>query len=227
MNCSEVKQRLENATSISAETNADAALQSHLQVCESCRGYAEELNVSRLLADIPVPPMSSGFADRALAHAWNNVEARPPQKNSTVKQYAWASLAASFLLATVLVTQWMTPGAPQVQPSSTTVVQAVPEVTHPVQIRLVSKEALANATITVTLDDAVALTGYPGKQTLSWQTAIAAGSNQLSLPVALKGNKSGTITVQVRSADASKEMRFTVEPKNSLAALLPEYANRT
>lgn len=227
MNCSEVKQRLENAASIDAETSADAALQSHLLGCESCRSYAEELNLSRLLADIPVPPMSSGFADRALAHAWEHAEAEPPRKTTGIRHYAWASLAASVLLVGVFVTQWMTPGKPPHLPSSPTVVQAVPKATHPVEVRLVSKEALPNATITVTLDDAVALTGYPGKRTLSWQTAIAAGSNQMSLPVALKGNKRGTVTIQVRSADASKEMRFTVEPKHSLATLLPEYANRT
>jgi hypothetical protein len=90
---------------------------------------------------------------------------------------------------------------------------------------LVSKEALPDAIITVQLEGDVALTGYPGTQTLRWQTAIAAGNNQMALPISLKGNNAlgGVISIEVRSGDASKTLHFKVQPGTSLAMLNPVY----
>lgn len=222
MHCSEVKQRL-NATPANAEPVHDEALREHLAGCAECRDYAEqrkaeELRLTRQLAAIPVPPPSEGFADRALARAWETAHGQPAQQQPATRRYAWAGLAASVLVAVVLVTQWLGPRDTAVSPTGETVVQVAPETTRPVHVRLVSKEALPNATITVRLDGDVALTGYPGMQTLSWQAPIVAGTNQMSLPVALTGSSHGSIVIEVSSGGASKQMRLSIEPRLAASA---------
>lgn len=209
MNCTDAKARLENASAAS-EIAADKTLCAHLQVCEQCRDYAQELRLNRLLGEMPVPPVSEGFADRAFTRAWDTAHNRPA-KATTPLRYGVMGLAASILMAVVLVTQFGPRDESEVSPEYQ-VVQLEPHIMKPVTVRLVSKEALPEATITIRLAGDVALVGYPGSDTLSWQTSIAAGSNHLSLPVALLGEESGVIAIEVRSGNARKHMQVSVRP---------------
>jgi len=213
MNCNDAKSRL-NANN-TGDLAADPALRDHLRSCAQCRDYAEELRLTRLLGSMPVPPISDGFADRALTRAWDTAHNQSAKAKSPMG-YAWVGLAASVLMAVVLVSRF--PGQqheggalPEVQPNIATV-QMVPHSIKPVTVRLVSKEALPDATITIHLDGDVALAGYPGSDTLSWQTSISAGSNQMSLPVELKGEDSGTIVIEIQSGNARKQMQVSVQP---------------
>lgn len=214
MNCSEVQQRL-NTAQASDKLAQDSAMLNHMQECESCKDYAEELRLTRLLATMPVPPASEGFADRALAQAWETAHGTEQSKRKN-RTPAWAGLAASALLAAVLVTQWIGPNSTNTPaPTGETLVQLVPNTTRPVQVRMVSKEALPNATITVHLDGGVALDGYPGQQRLSWQAPIEVGNNQMALPVRLNGNTSGTIVIEVSAGGASKQMQLFVQSQQA------------
>lgn len=218
MHCNEVRQRLKSAQA-NAEIVTDETLRAHLAGCGECRDYAEDLRLTRLLAAMPVPPASEGFADRALAQAWETAHGQSSSRRPRpTRQFAWAGLAASVLVAAVLVTQWLAPRDVTLPPTGNTVVHVAPDATRPVHVRLVSKEALPNATITVRLDGDVALTGYPGTQTLSWQAAIAAGTNEMSLPVALTGGSNGSIVIEVRSGNASKQMHLSVQPATAASA---------
>lgn len=215
MNCSEVQQRL-NTAQASDKLAEDKAMLNHLQGCESCKDYAEELRLTRLLATMPVPPASEGFADRALAQAWETAHGKEQRKQPN-RMPAWAGLAASALLAAVLVTQWVSPTSTN-GPANTgnagfeqTLVQVAPNTTRPVQVRMVSKEALPNATITVRLSGDVQLDGYPGQQSLTWQAPIEVGNNQMALPVRLNSNNSGTIVIEVSAGGAKKQMQLSVQ----------------
>ena len=217
MHCDEVRQRLK-ATPANADPVADEALREHIGDCAQCRGYVEELKLTRQLAAIPVPPPSEGFADRVLARAWETAHGQPVHARSAPRRFAWAGLAASVLVAVVLVTQWLGPRDTATLPARETVVHVDPETTRPLHVRLVSREALPDATITVRLDGDVALTGYPGTQTLSWQAPIVAGTNQMSLPVTLTGRASGSIVIEVSSGGARKQMRVSIEPALAASA---------
>jgi hypothetical protein len=209
MNCVDAKFRLNNADP--SELAADPALRDHLQGCAECRDYAEELRMTRLLRSMPVPPASEGFADRALARAWET--AHPQPASPSPARFAWAGVAASVVLAAVLFTQLgdspvQVEALPDIQ-----VVQLEPNVVRPVTVRLVSREAMPEATVTIHLDSNVALAGYPDTDTLSWQTSIAAGSNDLSLPVELLGQQRGEILIEIQSGSARKKMKLALEPQ--------------
>lgn len=219
MNCADVKHRLEHQRS-SEELAADTALRAHLKDCASCRDYAEELRLTRLLRAMPVPPASEGFADRALARAWETAQ---PQSAPSPAKFAWAGVAASALLAAVLFTQVFKPMSDNPSELDASpgfqVVYVEPQTVKPVTVRLVSKEAMPEATVTIRLDDKVRLAGYPEQDTLSWQTAIPAGSNDISLPVELLGSESGSIQIEIQSGQARKTMTLSVTPGNGSSSV--------
>lgn len=216
MNCKEAQQRISN-TSTAQDRKADSALQAHIAECDQCRDFAKELELTQVLASIPVPPSSEGFADRALAQAWDSAH---KTDSAAVSYRPKVAMAASVLLASFLVYQ--TYGPEETTIMEPTVVQVTPNVTHPVHVRLVSQKALPNATISIHWDDKVALNGYPGTTTLTWQTSIMAGANEMALPVIMKSGLRGEIEIKVTSGNAQKSMRFTVEPNHqTVAALVP------
>lgn len=251
MHCSNAQQRLNQALASAAsnqEPILDSALQAHLQTCESCREHyrnsVQELELNRLLANDQIPPMRSGFADQALARAWELGQHQPAAESVNRPYFAWAGMAASLLLGVLLMSQWLindpsdvssaTPVASQeapleaVTPATIAKVEMAPATTRNIQVRLVSKEALPDATISIHVEGNVALTGYPENQPLRWHTAIAAGTNQMALPISLKAGTGasvgGTVVIEVHSGDASKAMRFKVEPEAAVAAAdLPVY----
>lgn len=243
MHCSNARQRLDQAYASGTRT-LDAEVLAHLQTCESCRDYNAELRLDRLLATDPVPPMRTGFADQALARAWEQGHPPTAQPAQPPRFVTWAGMAASLLLGVLVINHWLVnspvdvPSANSVSanavasqgaqvgantPAAIARVEVAPAVTRHVQVRLVSKDVLPDATITIRTEGDVALTGYPENQPLRWTTAIAAGNNQMSVPINLKtgstGSKGGTVVIRVQAGDASKEMRFDVQPEAAVATL--------
>lgn len=211
MQCHDAQSRLKAA--IDGQQVIDAELRAHLGGCAECRAYGEDLRLAAALRSLPLPPASEGFAERALNQAW-----RASQRDHRVAPptTAWYWSAAAGLLIAVLVALWAPwRGAPATVPMEMQVVSMAPNSVRQVNVRLVSAEELATATITVRLDDNVGLAGYPGKQVLSWQTRIRAGTNQLSLPVQLLGKRNGRISIEIQSGDARREMRLAIQPEGT------------
>lgn len=220
MQCTEARIRLEQA--MQAEAPAFAAdLREHLAGCSGCRDYAEDGRLQRLLKALPVPPLSEGFAERALDKAWQAKAGREALRGSGA---AWRlGLAATLVLAVGVAfkTPWRAP-EPAVSELPVQTVQVAPQSVRQVELLMVSGKALPDAVITVQLDEHVILAGYPGVNRLRWQAPINAGNNQLSLPVQLQGDRGGIIIVEVEADGARKRMTFNVQPaKDKTAALLP------
>lgn len=208
MNCKQAQHLLRTASD--AQIAADTGLQAHLASCEECGAMSKELELIRRLANSPVPASSKGFADRAMAQAWET--AHPQSKPLSKPAFAWAGLAASVLLAGVLLLPDR--GHQPTAPSETaTVVQVAPQQAHPVHIRLVSKTALPDATINIHWDKDLALEGYSTTSSLSWQSPLVAGVNELTLPMVVTGSAGGEVVIEVTSGNAKKLMRFRIEPK--------------
>jgi hypothetical protein len=205
MQCIQVRVQLEQAAKADARAFA-GELREHLAGCESCRDYAEDIRLKRLLKTLAVPPLSEGFARRALDYAWAVKAGREaPQRSS----YGWwLATAATLLLAVGIVFKapWQSPESTGMQ-----VVQVAPQSVRQVELLMVSGKALPDALITIQLDEHVALAGYPGISRVRWQAPISAGNNQLSLPVKLLGGHGGVVVVEVESGGARKRMTFAVE----------------
>lgn len=239
MNCQQAQQALRADVDF-VKTAPQGKLLEHLGECDSCRAQAEQQRLQALLQTLPLAPPSEGFADRALAHAWQQSQSSHGAAKSTSRRWPLAA-AASFLVAVVgaglLFSQL--PGPAKEQPTVADAteatrleeaagVQGTPEadaalagaVAHSqVNVLLASGAHYPQATITLRLDDNLSLQGYPGRRVLQWQTAIAAGNNQLTLPFAINRNTTGgTVTLEIESDGVRKAATFTVAAEHVLAA---------
>ncbi len=71
-------------------------------------------------------------------------------------------------------------------------------------VAIETEQALANATITVTLSGGVELAGYIGQRQLSWEADLVAGVNRLTLPVRATGIAGGQVIVQLVHPDSEQ-----------------------
>ncbi|MBB3063542.1 hypothetical protein [Microbulbifer rhizosphaerae] len=194
MNCNRAKQELE----LMREQNGGSLLH-HLRQCASCRDYAEELRVVRLLRSMPAPEPSEGFEHRVLRSALPQSRVEPQAR---LRGWQLAT-AASLLLAVMMA-------VPRWQSSQSAAPQIVS--TLPVSVSLDSARPLEGAVIRVSLPSHLALDGYPGVQDLEWQANLNAGANRLTLPVRLQGAESGgEILIEVEHEGARKTFRVPVQ----------------
>jgi hypothetical protein len=191
----------------------------HLQVCENCAAYAEDLEFDHLLRKMPVLPASPGFTDRALQQAWLQRENSGDRGDRT--QLKATAVAASLILATsvalfsLLSDKQAAPGLVSQQAE-----YSMPMPVTEIELLMVSATDLPEAMITLRMDENVSLDGYSSYRELSWPTDLSAGNNQLTLPVQLLNKHSGNITVHVESNGAASQLQFTVDPDRPHAAAM-------
>lgn len=230
MNCQQAQHQLRTTVDFVAIAPAGALL-AHLQQCRSCQALAEEQRLQALLQSLPVPPPSPGFADRALNQAWQQhakaAKQQPREPGSATAISRWPMAAAASVLAVVggfalLLNQLPEQNGDGQIASGTSAAPAEAVVADAaalqhVDLLLMSGSSYPRANITLHLDENLSLQGYPGRRALQWQAHIAAGSNQLTLPVVLDEGDSGEFTVEIESDGVRKRATFTVSGKDAVA----------
>jgi hypothetical protein len=194
-------------------------LRDHLADCEECNDFAERQYMTSLLACLPAPAISEGFADRMLQRAWADREVGEPQGQG--KMAGALALAACLLLTVGLVWQAPPSGMDSLTGNqSPHNISASPGIMRSVDLLMVSNEALPNARITLRMNGEIGLAGYLDRKEFSWATPLIAGNNQLTLPVELQGSNNASIVVRIDSDGASKEMVLSVEATETQRAAL-------
>jgi hypothetical protein len=97
--------------------------------------------------------------------------------------------------------------------------RATPEIsmalneTRDVNISVEAPTALPDAEIRVVLTGAIELAGFEGQKELHWRTDLAAGANQLRLPIVALGGVGGQLLVEVQHG--ARHRTFVVDVKAS------------
>lgn len=233
MNCQQAQHQLRTTVDF-ISTVPEGALLAHLQQCQQCREVAEDQRLQALLQSLPVPPPSPGFAERVLTEAWQHSDQGRRDPGTAIIKARWPVAAAASLVAAVvgltlvLNQQPMPIGGDRVVSNSVAPSEdAGSEAAFAqVDMLLISGTSYPRANITLRLDENISLQGRPGQRSLRWQAHIAAGNNQLSLPLTLEGADSGKVSVEVESNGVRKIATFTVSSggdgvaTNKLAARL-------
>lgn len=210
MHCKQAEQLVLEIGVEAFRQRASSDLLDHIEACAACQATIEDLRFSQLLSGIPVAGPSEGFADRALQQAWKTKDS---QKTSPSAGKSWMLAAAASLVLAIGVVFTVSEQSSSTRATSPAqVAEIAPRETRQVDLLMVSGQALTDAYITLQMDGHIALEGYPDMSTIRWSTAIAAGNNQLTLPVQLLGNQSGSIVIEIVSGDARKQMLLTVDP---------------
>src|SRR5690349_6846875 len=132
MQCTEARDQLDRVMQTASPT-LTADLREHLAGCASCRDYADDGRLQRQLQALPVPPLSKGFAERALDKAWQAKVGREAPAGSGA---AWRlGIAASLVLAVGIAFK-TTPWGPEplVTDLPAQVVQVAPQSVRQVEL---------------------------------------------------------------------------------------------
>lgn len=162
------------------------------------------------LHGLPAPEIDAGFERRALATALE--QAGPPQWS---RRLATGLSAAAAVMVAVLVVSVQfepigLPGVPVDVAETADVDVPATKRTRPVNVMLTSTLAVEGASLTVELDDNLALENYPDVRVLSWQTDLKPGKNKLTLPVRQLDGRSGDILVTLRHGDLHRQLAIHI-----------------
>jgi len=209
MQCTQIKTLVNEVGIERLKDQANVSVQQHIESCADCREFLEAMRYNVLLKGLPNVAPSEGFADWALQRAWAARESRTTESRAS-KPWLLAT-AASLILAIGVVFTLPSQDTSTGIGNNVEVVEVAPQEIRQVDLLMVSGQALENAFITLQMDEHVSLAGYPDYSTVRWATSIAAGNNQLTLPVQLRGSDSGSIVVEVESGGARKQMLLNVD----------------
>lgn len=204
INCTTFQQQLDDWLDGELSTDEQAALQAHLQLCDTCRQqYAEARELQQALRDLPAPAPSPDFARRVMQQA-----TRP--RNTAAHGWLKGSIAAGALIialfAGYLAGNLSGPG----QHNGAITVTLTPQQVRIVQLAFHSQQALENVRLTLQLPAQIEIDGYPGRRELSWQTNLAQGSNHLRLPLILHSHdwQGGELIARLEHPSGQREFRI-------------------
>ena len=214
MNCEEA---MSLASRLGEERSAEhrVALE-HIAACGDCRDA--QLALAALAAErrrrVPAPPAGALHrAVHAAASAARPPTTRAPQRAPRLGFWAGMGLggavAAALAMAVVL---FASPGLEQKSAKGTPEISMATNETREVSISVDAPTALPDAEIHVVLTGGIGLAGFEGQKELRWHTDLAAGPNQLKLPIVALGGIGGQLLVEVQHG--SRHKTFVVDVKS-------------
>jgi hypothetical protein len=210
MNCDEA-QRWAACPADARRSEEHRAALEHISTCGDCREARRA--VTALAAErrrsVPAPP--AGALERAVNAATAAARARP-KRASAPRAGFWLGMGLGGSLAAALALAWIV-WAPGTESGA----KAMPEIalalneTREVNIAVDAPAPLADAEIHVVLTGAIGLAGFEGQKELRWHTDLAAGANQLTLPIVALGPVGGQLVVEVQHGE--RHRTFVVDVK--------------
>ncbi len=183
------------------------ALQTHLESCPACRQYLQQAEKLRdALSKLKAPTMPPEFSSRAFD--------KVRQQNHGAKRLTntGLALAASLALAGIVGVFMHQPDSTLPEPNA---IQISLQQTRDVNLVFNAKKDLNEVTISIELSDNLALDGFAGKQTVSWNTTLQKGKNVLSLPIIATQSGNGMLTARLRLGNQDKIIRIPVNAQQS------------
>lgn len=213
MNCEQLQRRLDEYLDGDLDLNTEAGLHAHLDICPACRArLARAEAIQAALKAVRVPPMTPGFAQRAVAEA--AARRRSRRHGSIFFTGVGSALVAGF--AMLMVVGGLLPGGKDAAPALLTEVAISVAAPKMVNVAFDVSYAMHNATLRIQLPDNIEVIGFPGVKQLSWQTSLAQGRNVLPLPLRANGDSDGEISTTIEHDGKQKSVRIKVKVKKEL-----------
>jgi len=212
MNCHDIHNHCDTYLDHEMSDTQKRALEAHLESCPACRHYMQQAqDIRDALTKLQAPAMRPDFA----VQAFNKVR----QQNTAVagsKRFTGTglALAASLALAGIVGVFIYQPNSmePQPEPNAIQISMQQPK---SISVVFNAKEDLDQVTISIELSDNLALDGYAGKRTVSWNTPLQKGKNMLSLPIIATQSGNGTVIARLRLGDQDKTFRIHVDVRQN------------
>jgi len=210
MNCHDIHNHCDAYLDHEMSDTQKRALEAHLESCPACQHYMQQAqDIRDALTKLQAPAMRPDFA----AQAFNKVR----RQNTTVagsKRFTGAglALAASLALAGIVGVFIYQPHSTEPEPDAIRISMQQPK---SISVVFNAREDLEQVTISIELSDNLALDGYGGKRTVSWNTPLQKGKNVLSLPIIATQSGNGTVIARLRLGDQDKTFRIHVNVRQN------------
>ncbi len=210
MNCHDIHHHCDAYLEHELSDTQKHALEAHLESCPACQHYIQQAkNIRDALTKLKAPAMRPDFAEQAFDKA--------RQQNAIVtktRRFSGAGLALAVSLALAGIV-----GVFMHHPDSTVSKPAAIYISmrqvKDISLVFNAKEDLDKVTISIELSDNLALDGYGGRRTVSWNTSLQKGKNVLSLPIIATQSGNGTVIARLRLGNQDKTFRIRVNARQS------------
>ena len=168
----------------------------------------DDLEITALLKDYPMPQASAGFFDQALVRATHEGTRR--QRNRWMVTGFGSAIAAGLALWMIGGFFLTTPDLPVADPSIPGITMTLEE---PRTINLVfaSAERLDAATLTVKLPPGIEMSGFPGQREVTWETSLNVGKNLLPLKLIATSPIGGEVFATLEHDNRGRTFRLRVD----------------
>ncbi len=174
---------------------------------DTTRGQ-DDPELSALLKDYPMPQPNASFFDQSLARATHEGSRR--QRNRWVATGFVSALAAG-LAFWMIGGLWLSAGDMPSPDATIPSIAMTVEEPRTIQLQFASDMALDDATLTVSLPHGVELSGFPGQQTITWQTSLSPGKNRLPLKLIATSAVRGEVLATLMHDNRSRTFRLQVD----------------
>lgn len=176
------------------------------------------------LRQMPVPPPSPGFVDRALARAESaGTSARLSQgwaakalgevRRLASRWETWVGAGLGGAVAATMALMLVRPDAETVSPP-VAIALALNE-SRDIAVVIDSERDLQDATISIVLSGGVELAGFENPQELRWQATLEHGQNLLSLPVIARSPGAGRLVAVIEHGGRTKRVAVDLTVRGS------------
>lgn len=208
MKCETVNNLLDNFVIGRLPESEANEVSDHLRVCKDCeQTYQSSKMLVEALQSLPVPAVSTDFADRVINKAVRKGAYQPVRLLSYVASGIAASFAVLFVLAfTMLDSQNSMPSSPIV---------LIGDEIKTVKLAIESARAVEGIQMTIDLSDNLQISGYENLKTISWGTRLEKGTNVIALPISAIAQGNGEIKARVQIQGSEKVFIFDTRYQSS------------
>lgn len=202
MNCNQVEHLLQGYLDDDLSEALSKAVEKHHKKCNKCsNAYKKAVQINTLLKEMPVPPLSEGFVDRALNKATQETRHNKP----TIYTLGAGAIAAGFALWFVVASTLLT--TPVTTPTNPYTVTVNSEV-KTIKVAINSESEFDRVQMSIELSPNLEIAGYGNRTSINWDTRLKKGVNVIKLPVVGLASGGGTITTRVQMQGKEKVMQI-------------------
>lgn len=201
MNCHDTQKQFDNYLDQQFPEELQSVFHSHLAECEQCReALTNEEHFRTSLTQLPIEPMSPGFAARALRNA--RIQGSPAHRRLLP-----AAVAASVLLLFSFVIMFQGSLAASKAESVTLALLEEREIT----LAFHSPQPIQHASFEIQLPEGVEIKGYPEWQLLAWDGSLKRGQNILRLPLIVRSGNGGELKAVIHRQNRNRVFSVNIE----------------
>ena len=207
MNCEQSKQHYLKSQIDMTDTSQQKIFDEHISSCAACQAYiSADEKLIEALRGFPVEAAPERLLDNAMQQV---------AINQKLKRYKTTNIGFGLALAASLFVALIMPGAFNLYETSgsdplSTITMSM-NTQRTINIVFDSPEAVADATITISLPENIRLAGYENNQEIQWNTKLNAGKNTLKLPLIANNTGKGLVHSTLEINGKSKKITLLVD----------------